>query len=293
MDYSLRELECFIAVAEELSFTRAAKNLRLAQPPLSRHVRVLEEKVGARLFDREGRRVALTSAGAVFYEETRRILPQLRRAREAVQRALSGEVARLRLGFVSAVLSPDLLDTLKRFRHRYPKVQLEMHDGTPGEQLDRLARGLLDGGFVGLKPVERAAGIHFTSWRKELLRVFVPFGHPLAEREEVTLKALAQESWVAVASEAAPAYYSYVQSLCATVGFRPRVVLESPRAQAVVVMVAAGSGIALLPASLAHVAGPAVKVLTLRPAASITHVFARAAGTMSAPLRSFVDLLEE
>ncbi len=109
----------------------------------------------------------------------------------------------------------------------------------------------------------------------------------------MTLKALAQESWVTVASEAAPAYYSYVQSLCASAGFRPRVVLESPRAQAVVVMVAAGSGIALLPASLAHVAGPAVKALTLKPVASITHVFARAAGTMSAPLRSFVEILEE
>src|ERR1700748_1795874 len=110
MDYSLRELECFTAVAEELSFTRAAQKLHLAQPPLSRHIRALEEKLGATLFDRAGRKVALTAAGAVFQEETRTVLPQLIRAGETTRRFVSGETARLRLGFVSAVLSPALGD---------------------------------------------------------------------------------------------------------------------------------------------------------------------------------------
>ena len=80
MDYTLRELECFAAVAEELSFTRAARRLRLAQPPLSRHIRSLEEKIGSRLFAREPRRVSLTPEGRLFYEESRDILPQLVRA---------------------------------------------------------------------------------------------------------------------------------------------------------------------------------------------------------------------
>src|SRR5688500_18676233 len=101
MEYSLRELECFTAVAEELSFTRAAQKLRLAQPPLSRHVRALEEKLGGKLFDRTGRRIALTPAGALFYEETRHILPQLAWAGEATRRFASGASDRLRLGFVS------------------------------------------------------------------------------------------------------------------------------------------------------------------------------------------------
>ncbi|HEY9250730.1 MAG TPA: LysR family transcriptional regulator, partial [Rariglobus sp.] len=95
MNYSLRELECFTAVAEELSFTRAARKLHLAQPPLSRHVRMLEEKLGAPLFTRANRKVALTSAGALFYEETRTVLPQLLHAGEATRRFASGETVSL------------------------------------------------------------------------------------------------------------------------------------------------------------------------------------------------------
>src|SRR5581483_11268450 len=129
MDYSLRELECFTAVAEELSFTRAAAKLHLAQPPLSRHVRALEEKLGAPLFERAARRVTLTAAGALFYEETRTILPQLRRAGETTRRFASGQTRRLRLGFVSVVLGPELTDLLRRFRERYPAVQLIIQDG--------------------------------------------------------------------------------------------------------------------------------------------------------------------
>src|SRR5882762_7779766 len=108
MDYTLRELECFTAVAEELSFTRAARRLHLAQPPLSRHIRALEEKIGTRLFERTRRTVVLTAAGGLFYEETRGILPQLIRAGEMAKRSGHGELARLRIGFVSAVLSPEL-----------------------------------------------------------------------------------------------------------------------------------------------------------------------------------------
>ncbi|MCX6953102.1 MAG: LysR family transcriptional regulator, partial [Verrucomicrobia bacterium] len=184
MDYSLRELECFIAVAEELSFTRAAQKLHLAQPPLSRHVRALEEKLGTRLFDRAGRKVALTAAGAVFHGETRTVLPQLRRAGETTRRFASGATVRLRLGFVSAVVSPELVKVLQAFRARHSGVQLLVQDMPPAEQIAALRRGELDGGFVGLHPGERTPGIQFVPWRKEALAAFVPFGHPLAGRRQ-------------------------------------------------------------------------------------------------------------
>ncbi len=291
MDYSLRELECFTAVAEELSFTRAARKLRLAQPPLSRHVRALEEKLGAPLFERSRRAIALTPAGALFYEETRAILPQLTRAGEAVRRAASGEAARLRLGFVSAVLSPELVDVLRAFRERCPTVQLMMRDSPPAEQLAALARGELDGGFVGLKPREQTRGVQFVAWRKEPLAAFVPSGHRMAARPELALRELAAEAIVAVSSEAAPAFASHVRALCRDAGFRPRIVLEASRAQAVAVMVAAGAGIALLPASLARVVGHAAAVIPLKKAPAVTHVFATTAGTPAAPMRQFMALL--
>lgn len=291
MDYSLRELECFTAVAEELSFTRAAQKLHLAQPPLSRHVRALEEKLGAPLFTRADRRVALTPAGALFYEETRTVLPQLARAGEATRRFASGETAVLRLGFVSAVLSPELVEVLRRFRARHPRVQLHVQDGSPAEQLAALNRGTLDGGFVGLQPRERSPGIVYVPWRKEPLAAFIPFGHPLAKRKDLPLRDLAGEALVAVSGEAAPAFALHLRELCRAAGFRPRIVLESPRAQAVAVMVAAGAGIAILPASLARVVGKAAAVIPLKKAASISHVFARVAGTPAPAIRQFVEVL--
>lgn len=294
MDYSLRELECFIAVAEELSFTRAAAKLRLAQPPLSRHVRVLEEKLGAALFERRQRRVTLTPAGQLFYEETRTVPPQLRAAGETTRRFAQGRTRRLRLGFVSAVLGPELAEVLKRFRGARPEVQLQLRDGLPSELLEAMRRGELDGAFVGLRPDAGSAGIAYRNWITEPLAVFVPEDHALAKRDGVALKELAAEPMVAVSNEAAPAFASFVRSCCAEAGFRPKIIGESARGQAVVVMVAAGGGIALLPASLARVvAGTTVSVVPLKRAPKVTHVFARHDGSPGEVMAAFLRLLGE
>ena len=291
MNYSLRELECFTAVAEELSFTRAAAKLHLAQPPLSRHVRALEEKLGTPLFERAARRVALTAAGAVFYEETRSILPQLRHAGETTRRFALGQTRRLRLGFVSAVLGPELTDLLRRFRQRHPAVQLVVQDGLPAELLAAVGHGTLDGAFVGLRPPEQTPGIVYHPWLTEPLAAFVPLGHPLAGKREIALAELAGQPLVAVAHDAAPAFAAFVRTRCAEAGFRPRIVVESTRAQAVAVMVAAGSGIALLPASLARVVGAAAVVVPLKKPPQVTHVFARKSGAATDTVRTFLELI--
>jgi DNA-binding transcriptional LysR family regulator len=288
MDYSLRELECFIAVAEELSFTRAARRLRLAQPPLSRHIRALEEKLGTRLFERTRRTVVLTLAGGLFYEESRGVLPQLIRAGEMAKRSGHGELARLRIGFVSAVLSPELIEIFRRFRLGHPEVQVMLHDSPPADQLLAISRGTLDGGFVGLVPTERAQEIHYRPWSREALMCFVPSGHRFAARGRVALRDLASEPFVAVSSEGAPAFSAYVHRLCRDAGFRPKIVLESPRAQAVAVMVAAGAGIALLPESLARFTGEATVAVPLIKTPVITHVFAHPLGRLSSSAKLFL-----
>jgi|GEM_PF-236978 len=297
MDYSLRELECFSAVAEELSFTRAARRLHLAQPPLSRHIRTLEEKLGCRLFDREARHVSLTVAGNLFYEETRGILPQLVRAGESVKRAARGEVLRLRLGFVSAVLNAELVEALRLFRETHSSIQVLLHDLPPAEQLQRIVQGKLDGGFVGLEPEDHphGNGIQFTAWRQERLMAFLPSGHALSGRRQLALADLASERLVAVSNTAAPAFAVLVHNLCQQAGFRPRIILESPRAQAVAVMVAAGSGIALLPEALTQVVGSAAVTVPLKEAPLITHVFAFAHGSERAqkPIQHLLALLNE
>lgn len=291
MEYSLRELECFIAVAEELSFTRAAARLRLAQPPLSRHIRALEEKIGADLFLREPRKVSLTPAGTIFYEETRNIPRRLERAGEVAKRTSLGETARLRLGFVSAVMNDELIDTFRRFRTGHRGVQIMLHDLPPREQLAAIADGRLEGGFVGLQPRERPAGIRFVPWHKEALKCFIPRGHAFEKMKSLSLASLAEESFITVSGESAPAFAAHVRTLCRDAGFRPRIILESPRAQAVALMVAAGSGIAILPESLATLFKGSVTAIPLKGNPTITHVFACRDQKHGEVLADFVRLI--
>jgi len=290
-DFSLRELECFLAVAEELSFTRAARRLRLAQPPLSRHVRNLEEKLGAPLFDRSNRRVALTAAGRAFREEARDILVRVSRAGESARRAARGENERLRVGFVSAVLSPELVGIFSGFRRAHPEIQLGLHDRLPAEQVQALEREELDVGFVGIAPERLPPNLEVTPWRDEPLMAFVPPDHPLAEAKGVALAELADEPFVMISAEAAPAFTSHLHALCREAGFRPRVVQEASRAQAVAAMTVAGSGVSVLPASLHRITqnGVALRMPGGDPVC-ITHVVAhRSRPTL--PTSAFLERL--
>jgi DNA-binding transcriptional LysR family regulator len=293
MDCSFRELECFLAVAEELSFTRAARRLNLAQPPLSRHIRTLEEKIGANLFIRGTRGVSLTAAGDRFYEETRTIPGKLSRASESAKRTAAGEIARLRIGFVSAVMSDGVLSVLRRFRAGAPSVQILLQDVPPNDQLKAIMEGKLDGGFVGIEEPRDQGGIEVIPWFKEPLECFVPEDHPLASRSRIALAELSGEPFVAIDHSAAPSFSNLVRRLCGDAGFRPRIILESPRAQAVAVMVAAGSGIAILPAALAKVAGSGVKAIPLKERATITHHFARRSGKADTTMKAFVGVLKK
>lgn len=254
-EYSLRELECFLAVAEELSFTRAAERIRLAQPPLSRHVKNLEEKLGVVLFERSRRQVSLTPAGRAFLDNAGDILIQLRQAGEAAKRAAQGETDRLAVGFVSAVLSPELVDVFAAFRRTCPEVRLHLRDLLPSQQIAALAGGELDIAFVGVEPEKAPAGLCFRSWREEALHAFVPPDHALAGRAELTLEDLAEEAFVLISAEAAPSFASHLHRLCAASGYRPRVVQEASRAQAVAAMTVAGAGVSILPASLHGITG--------------------------------------
>jgi len=290
-DFTLRELECFVAVSEELSFTRAAERIRLAQPPLSRHVRNLEEKLGVALFERSRRGVTLTGPGRVFGREARDILPQVRRAAEAAKRAAGGETDRLEVGFVSAVLSSEMVAVFSRFRRERPEVRLNLHDRPPSDQLEALEKGELDLGFVGVAPARMPERLVAPEWMGEDLRAYLPPDHRLAGEPSIRLADLADDPWVMIASEAAPSFVTLVRAFCREAGFRPRVVQESDRAQAVVAMTVAGSGAALLPASLDRIAGNGVPVRKVRNRrVRITHAIAHREEP-SRVVRGFLDIL--
>ena len=289
MDYSLRELECFVAVAEELSFTRAARRLHLSQPPLSRRIQSLEARLGTPLFLRSPRTVALTPAGRAFLADTKGALAQLQRAAERAKRAARGETARLDIGFVSAVLNPELVGVFQRFRQDHPAVQLTLHDHPPAEQLRAVAEGRLDGGFVGATPTTPTTGMVFIPWSQDPLMVYLPRGHRLQSAAKVRMTDLASESFVMVAAESAPCFTQQIHELCRSAGFRPKVVQEAVRGQAVIVMVAAGTGVAILPAAMERIAGDAVVARPLAAkGATVTYVFAHRAGAPEGPLHELI-----
>lgn len=289
MDFSLRELESFMAVAEELSFTRAAARLRLAQPPLSRHVRSLESRLGLRLLERTNRTVSLTMAGRAFYGEVREPLLSLQRASTSAKRAASGVVARLELGFVSSLLGPELTELFRSFRVSHPEIQLMLQDRTSAEQSRAISEGRLDGGFVGVTPRPPVPGLTLVPWRREPLALFVPREHRFAAQGRIGLKALEGEPMVAVAAESSPGFASKIHELCRAAGFRPRIVQEATRAQAVAAMVAAGSGIAILPSSMQQVTGDAVRAVRLVGRGVLaTYLFAHRSRATSPELRKFV-----
>lgn len=292
IDFSLRELECFVAVAEELSFTRAAHRLRLSQPPLSRHIQSLEGRLGTKLFLRSPRLVALTPAGRAFLADTKGTMAQLQRAGDAAKRAARGETSRLALGFVSAVLNPKLIGICQRYRAKHPDVQLTLQDSPPAEQLRAIAEGRLDGGFVGSTPGNPSSGLVYIPWSKEPLMLFLPPGHRLMNSRKVKIADLAGESFVTVATESAPCFAKQIQLMCDEAGFRPKVVQEAARGQAVAVMVAAGAGVSILPASLARNTGDSLVAVPLADkSASVTYVFVHGPGKIEKSLSDFVGEL--
>ncbi len=293
MDISLRELECFTVLAEEQSFTKAAQRLHLAQPALSRYIRSIEEKIGAKLIERRPRVSPLTPPGRRFYEESLGILTQLARAAEAARRSALGEEARLRIGFVSAVLGQEIVGVLRRFRELCPAVQVVLQDLPPAAQLSMLAEGNLDGGFIGLAPERKPSGIRLIRWRNERLLLFVPAGHRIAGKKRADLTELRDEPFVAVLREAAPDFAVLFHNLCRQAGFRPKIVLEAARAQAVAAMVAAGSGIAILPESLVGFAENSAIGIPLKRPTSIDHVFAVPEPSATGMLRTFLEILRQ
>lgn len=292
LDYSLRELECFVAVAEELSFTRAARRLNLSQPPLSRHIQSLEARLGVALFERTRRSVALTLAGQTFLAETKAAMGQLRIAGDRAKLAAKGETERLDLGFVSAVLNPKLIDVFQRFRNAHPKVRLTLHDMPPADQMRAITEGRLGGGFVGAFPTTAASGLTFVPWSREPLMVFLPRGHRLEGASKIRLSKLADEDFVKVAAESAPCFSQQFHTLCSKAGFRPRVVREAARGQAVAVMVAAGAGVAILPYSMARIAGDSSIAIPLADkGAFVTYAFAHRGKTPRGALQKVVAML--
>jgi DNA-binding transcriptional LysR family regulator len=266
---SVRELECFVAVAEELHFSKAAKRLHMSQPPLSRQIQSLERKLGVQLLKRKTRLVELTSPGRSFLNDARETLHSLDRAMITVQRMQQGENERLRLGFIGYLLAPDLVEVLRGFRKARPQCQVELVDMEPGDQLNDIREGKLDGGFFGIGPAEPLWDLKMFNWKTVPLVIVLPEDHRLAQKPcKLTLANLKEENWIMISRNRASAFRELIDELCLAAGFLPRIVQESDSVQAVLAMVAAGTGIAIASETLTQMIarGLAYRMLASRNA---------------------------
>jgi DNA-binding transcriptional LysR family regulator len=244
----LRHLRYFVAVAEERNFTRAAERLHIAQPPLSRQIQQLEEDLGVALIEKGSRPLRLTEAGAFFLAHAKPLLDQVRDLKAMTRRV--GKLERtLSVGFVASTLYGQLPEIVRRYRERYPEVEVTLHEMTTVEQLKALKEGRIDVGFGRLKSEDPS--IRRILLREERMMVALPPGHRLAERGgTVRLTELAHEKLLVYPKQPRPSFADQVLGVFSEANLAPDQVTEVRELQIAMGLVAAGQGVSIVPESV-------------------------------------------
>lgn len=246
-DIDLRRLRCFIAVAEELHFGRAAARLGMAQPPLTQQIQKLEAALGCLVFLRQPRRTTLTEAGVVLLEEARRLLSEFDVAIERARRAGRGETGQLTVGVPPSVMLTKLPSAIRKYRERFPGVRFTLRELSTTAIEAALAAGQIDIGFLR----GGASGAFTVEFEfAEGLVAILPAQHALASRPRLALRYLAREPFVFFPRRLGEAFYDQLLHYCVEAGFTPRVVQEATQWQSVVTFVEAGMGVSIAPACI-------------------------------------------
>ncbi|SFA78570.1 LysR family transcriptional regulator [Azotobacter beijerinckii] len=292
----LRHLRYFIAVAEELHFGRAAEQLGISQPPLSQQIQALEEELGARLFERTNRRVALSAVGRLFLPEARQVLAQLEQAVDVARRAQRGELGELKVGFTaSAPFTSTIPRAIRAFRQACPEVHLDLRELSSRGVAEAVREGRLQVGMLRpLAPLpEELVALELFA---EPLVAVLPVDHPLAgAREEgVRLAALGEEPFVFFPRTFGTGLYDQLLGLARAAGFSPRIVQEASEAMTLIGLVATGLGVTVLPASFSRMRIDGVVCRTLLdPGASTAVWLVRRRDEASPLVRRFAELIEQ
>lgn len=246
----LRHIRYFLAVAEELNFTRAAAKMGIGQPPLSQQIKDLEAEIGVQLFRRLAQGAELTAAGRAFLERVTSIPVYAESAIHAAQRAARGESGSLRVGFTaSAAFNTVVPSAIRSFRRAYPDVELVLEEANTTRLVQGLTEGTLDAVFV--RP--DSPGIEGLSLRllsEEPLLLVLPASHPAADHEHVELALLHDNPLVMFPRAIGPRLYDTVIDACKRAGFLPRLGQQAPQIGSVVNLVAAEMGFSMVPASM-------------------------------------------
>ena len=292
----LRHLRYFIAVAEEGHITRAAERLGMQQPPLSQRIRALERELDVRLFRRKPRGVELTDAGSTLLAEARAILARMEHAFAVTKRTARGEQGRIAVGFTSsAPFHPFVPRVIRAYRDAFPLVALTLEEGGTIELIDDLRDERIDVAFVRTAIADQE-GLMVSRLLQEAMMLALPRAHMLAGRtnKAVSLKALAEETFIVYRRHNGPGLYDAIFSACHAAGFSPRVGQEAPRIVSTLNLVAAGLGISLVPELLQSMRMDGVVFRRIGGAAQPTAplYLASRRGETSAAARRFLELVK-
>jgi DNA-binding transcriptional LysR family regulator len=290
MDF--RHLRYFQAVAEELSYSKAAQRLHIAQPALSRAVKELEERLGGVLLDRNRRSVALTAAGRVLLNETGLLLQRFDEAIRKVQRTAAGEEGELRLGFIGPPTQNFLGRVMQEFRRRHPRVSVVLEERTPERVWEMVVRGRLDIGLTRPVLASRALGLQTALLRKERLCAAFPTNHPLAIPASVRWRDLADEPLIILARREGVGLHAL--DACRQARFTPKLAHTPSLISTVLSYVEAGAGVGVIPDSVSSLgAGLPIVFRPLTPAHTVELVMVWSDQAEAPPAAAFRSLMQE
>lgn len=285
----LRHFRYFVTLAEELNFTRAARRLNIAQPPLSQQIQQLERELGVQLFSRTNRRVELTYAGQVFLVEARAALEQADRAVSAARRAEGNEFGSLTVGAGVVPIYSVLSKVVSRFHKQFPGVDFRVRELIPSDQVRMMREGGIDVGFI-IPPAE-TSGLNTTVIMQDELSVLLPAGHKLAKKRSVAVSELTDERFIMPDRHWAPTYFDHIVALCRQASFSANIVHEAQAFQTMVALVGAGLGVAVVPTSLRSVGVDDVESVPLRSSVLPVMMIWRPADRSSV-VAAFIELVE-
>lgn len=266
----LRQLRYYQAVAEELSFSKAAQRLRIAQPALSRVVRDLEEELGACLIERTRRTMRLTEAGAVLLHEAGVLLLRFEEAVRRVRRTVEGEEGELRVGYIGVPTAVFLGRLVAEYRRRFPRVTVHLEERTPERVCEMVAAGRLSVGLTRPVLAHEALGLRLLLLRRERLSAVLPATHPLARRKRLRWADLAREPLVVLSRREGGSLHDEIMAACREARVVPEVAHTPSVVSTVLSYVEAGAGIGVIAESVAALGLGAP--LVFRPLHPLHHV---------------------
>ena len=286
----LRHLRYFQAVAEELSYSRAARRLHIAQPALSRAVQEIERTLGANLLDRTRNSVRLTPAGRVLLHEAAQIFERWDEAMRHVRRTAGGEEGELRLGYIGPPTQPFLGRVLGEYRRRYPLVSIHLEERTPERVWEMVAKSRLSLGLTRPVPMSETLGLRTILLREERLGITVPRDHKLAVKKSIPWSLLKSEPLIVLARREGAGLHDAMLAGCRAAGFAPKLAHTPSLIGTVLSYVEAGAGVGIVTDSIVTPEHP-LRFVPLRPAVTVPLVLVWQEDEDTPPVQRFRELI--